>query len=94
MVTHMDRGEITRRVRDFVSNELILFDSGELNDDTPLLGDLIDSVGLLELVSFLEGEFYVTIGQDDFLDRRNFQSVAAIAQFVEALRERRGVESS
>jgi acyl carrier protein len=89
----MDRAEVARRVRDFISSELMLDDSPELTDETPLLDDLIDSVGLMELVTFLEDEFQITIDHED-LDRNNWRSVTTIAQLVETLRERQGVSSA
>ncbi len=86
----MDRSKGTdaaRRIRQFITEEL-LFGDAELTDETPLLADLVDSVGLMELITFVEQEFDLTIDQGE-IDRRNFESVNAIAEWVEGLLEDR-----
>ncbi|OLF06628.1 acyl carrier protein [Actinophytocola xinjiangensis] len=56
--------------------------SSELDVDHDLLGDgLIDSLGVLKLITWLEEKFSLTIG-DAELDPDNFRSVAAIEQFI------------
>jgi acyl carrier protein len=58
-------------------------DSSVLLDDTPLLGRTMDSLGLTQLVAFLEEEFGIEIDGDDVtLD--NFQTVAHIERLVES----------
>jgi acyl carrier protein len=58
-------------------------DSSVLLDDTPLLGRTMDSLGLTQLVAFLEEEFGIEIDGDDVtLD--NFQTVASIERLVES----------
>ncbi len=73
--------DITSRVHDFLSNDLILDDSVQLADSTPLLNGLIDSIGLMELVSFLEDEFAITLENED-VDAVNFRTTADIARLV------------
>ena len=51
-----------------------------------LLSDLLDSVAVLRLVSFVDETFGVTTGPQDFVVE-NFQSAAAIAEYVEIARE-------
>ena len=47
--------EISDRIRTFISSELMFEDnSATLSDDTPLLGGVIDSLGLMQLISFIE----------------------------------------
>ena len=54
-----------------------------LNKSDDLLdGGIIDSIGVLELVGFLEKEFAVTVSDED-LTPENFRSIGAIARFVE-----------
>jgi acyl carrier protein len=58
-------------------------DSSVLLEDTPLLGRTMDSLGLTQLVAFLEEEFDIEIDGDDVtLD--NFQTVAHIERLVES----------
>ena len=80
-----NRTDVERRIRAFITDEL-LFEDVDIADDTPLLDDLVDSVGLMELVAFIEQEFELTVDQGE-IDRRNFESVGAIASWVEGLLE-------
>jgi len=72
------------RIMSFIREELLFEDTNrELTDDTPLLGnDLIDSLGLMELVAFLEREFEVEIDDAD-IKAEHFRTVADIAALVE-----------
>jgi acyl carrier protein len=54
-----------------------------LDHDTDLLAsELIDSLGIVELIAFLESRYSIKIGDED-LDPENFRSVNSIARFVE-----------
>jgi len=77
--------DVTRRLREFINDEL-LFEDVDVADDTPLLDDLVDSVGLMELVTFIEQEFELSIDQGE-IDQRNFESIGAVAAWVEGLLE-------
>ena len=46
---------------------------------------IVDSLGVLELVSYLEQEFAITIADDD-LSPENFSSVGQLSAFVAAKR--------
>ena len=76
--------DVTERIRNFIREELLFEDvNRELTDETPLLGnDLIDSLGLMELVAFLEREFEVEIDDAD-IKAEHFRTVADIAALVE-----------
>ncbi len=51
------------------------------HDEDLLAADLIDSLGITELVGFLEGEFGIKVDDED-LTPENFRSVDAIVAFV------------
>ncbi|MBS3764033.1 MAG: acyl carrier protein [Planctomycetes bacterium] len=54
----------------------------EIDDEADLMDDVgLDSVQILEVVVGLEDEFGVTIDDSDF-DIENFETVAAIADYV------------
>jgi acyl carrier protein len=54
--------------------------------DQPLLADqVLDSLGLQNLITFIEAEFSLRIGDDDLLPE-NFESIRTIAELVERLR--------
>jgi acyl carrier protein len=75
-----DDPEVRRTVREFLTQQIVL-DGRELADDTPLLNGLVDSVGLMELVSFIESEFEVAIDFSE-VEPKNFRTVSDIARFV------------
>jgi acyl carrier protein len=52
------------------------------HDEDLLAADLIDSLGITELVGFLEGRFGISVGDED-LTPDNFRSVDAIVAFVD-----------
>lgn len=53
------------------------------NDESLLKNGFIDSLGILEVVAFLENEFCIAVSDDDLLPE-NFGSVQSITDFVQA----------
>ncbi|MFL5896882.1 MAG: acyl carrier protein [Solirubrobacterales bacterium] len=54
----------------------------EVQRDTDLLAaDLIDSLGIMELVKFLEARFGIAVADEDLVPE-NFRSIDAITAFV------------
>lgn len=67
----------------FITDELLYGDSGQLTNATPLLDEgLLDSLGMLRMVEFLESEFKITVAAEE-INRKNFKSIDALAGFVE-----------
>ncbi|WP_260604349.1 phosphopantetheine-binding protein [Streptomyces sp. WAC05374] len=59
----------------------------ELADDHDLLSDgVIDSLGVLKLIAWVEDHFQLAVGDAD-LDPDNFRSVAAIDAFIAGARQ-------
>ena len=52
------------------------------HDSDLLANGIIDSLGITELISFLEGKYAIKVDDDD-IDAENFSSVARIVAFVE-----------
>lgn len=73
----------TEPLRAFIRREFLFDRDAELPDDQELFPDLIDSLGVLDLVQFIEERYGVTIPDDELL-AENFRSIAAIADFVAA----------
>jgi len=72
----------TDQLRNFIVSELG-WRGGELPDDYPLIENhVIDSLGLFQIVGFLETEYGVTIDDGD-LTPDKFATLNAIAQLVE-----------
>lgn len=71
------------RIRDFLSANL-LFCEGDFpyRDETSLLDEgIIDSMGVLELVEFVQSAFGISVQPDEVL-RENFDSVSKVAAYV------------
>ncbi len=71
-------------IRDFIEMSFLFREGRQaLSDGESLLGaGLIDSTGILELVSFLEGEFGIAILDEEIVPE-NLDSVQQIAKYVE-----------
>jgi acyl carrier protein len=77
-------------LRRFIVNELNFQGAvTDLTDDFPLLEEaVVDSLGLLNIVTFLESSFGIEVADEDLVPD-NFATIATIARFVEAKREGR-----
>ncbi|MGD2061927.1 MAG: acyl carrier protein [Acidimicrobiia bacterium] len=73
------------RIRSFIVDQLqFRGDPADLTDDLPLLEkEVLDSMGIFELVSFLEQEYGVEI-DDTELVADNFATIDHVAKMVEA----------
>jgi acyl carrier protein len=75
--------EIEQEVRKFVT-ETFLFGNGEaLNEDVPLLGNVIDSQGAIELVAFIQQRFGIEV-QDEEVTVGNLTSIRRVAALIES----------
>lgn len=75
--------ELTDRVHEFILQKFPLARRRSLRENDNLLeSGVIDSLGVLEIVTFLNEEFSLAI-EDDDLTPENFQSIQSIAAFVE-----------
>jgi acyl carrier protein len=69
-------------IRQFIQEELLSGNgSSRIDDDTPLFEGIIDSIGLIDLVGFLESRFGIQIGDEDF-SNENFRTIEAIEDLV------------
>ncbi len=55
------------------------------HDSDMLAGGVIDSLGITELIVFLEREYGIKVDDDD-IDAENFRSIDSIVAFVERKR--------
>lgn len=74
---------ITEAIREFIDeNFLFRDDQASLSDTDSLLeAGLIDSTGILELVSFLEARFEIAV-EDSEIIPENLDAIASIARYV------------
>jgi len=77
--------EIVDRTRTWVrENYLYMRPDWKLGDDDPLLGSgVIDSIGVVELVEFLQSAFDFKISDEEVVEQ-NLGSLSAIGRFVHA----------
>ena len=74
--------EIKTAVRQFIIENFLFEEDESLKDDTSFLEDgIIDSTGILEMVTFLE-ETYEMHVEDEEMIPENLDSIEAIAKYV------------
>lgn len=70
------------RIRGFIREDITLdAPDARVEDDTPLLDGILDSMSLMRLVAFLEEDFGVEI-DDTAITAENFRTVEDIARLV------------
>lgn len=78
-----DTEKTTSKIRDFVSRNFLFSDHGfDYPDDASFLEEgIIDSLGIIELVSFVEKEFGISVADQEILPS-NFDSVHKLGAFI------------
>ena len=78
----MELSEITTKVKDFIETNFVYDQETNLKADESLLDTgLVDSTGILEVVSFIEESFGISI-EDEEMVPDNLDSVTRIASFI------------
>ena len=77
---------IKQNIHKYITTEILFSDDGTLNYLKPLLGDVIDSMGIQMLVAFLENEYNITIPDIELIPE-NFQNINCISGLVERLQK-------
>ena len=74
---------IEERIRDFVARNLIFSANGfAYADDASFLQEgIIDSLGVMQLVEFVQKDFNMVVGQEE-VTPDNFDSVARLAAYI------------
>ena len=75
--------EVTERVRAYITeNFLYMRPDYSIGDEDSLLGKgIIDSMGVIEVITFIQQEFGITIDDDDITEE-NLGNLAAISRYV------------
>ena len=72
-----------RKVFEFIVENFLFGDQNAFNSNTSFLEEnIIDSIGFMELVSFLEDTFEITINDDELIPE-NLDSITNITKFLE-----------
>lgn len=70
------------KVREFIVDNFLFGDGATLNKDTSFLQErIVDSTGILEIITFLEDEFSIKIEDDELLPE-NLDSLDNIDAFL------------
>lgn len=74
---------IEQRIHRFLVEKFPLARKAKVDKDTALLEKgILDSLGILDVVSFLESEFSITIGDEELVPE-NFQNLNCLSSFVQ-----------
>ena len=77
-----DETKPTDLIRSFVMQQFPAAKKRAIDEKVPLLeSGIVDSLGMLDLVSFLEKSFAIQLA-DDELTPENFATIASLAEFV------------
>jgi len=75
--------ELKTQIRDFIIENFLFGNANGLKDDTSFLEEgIIDSTGVLELVTFLEENFEVQV-EDEELIPENLDSIDNVTGYME-----------
>ena len=75
--------DIKTQIRDHIATNILYSDNGfDYSDDASFLEEgIVDSVGIMELVLFIEEKFGLTVDDED-LTPDNFDSVDRLAEYI------------
>ncbi len=83
MTENMENTDIIGKINQFLTRTFPAARKQKITAETDLLeSGVVDSLGVLELVTFLQQEFSLAVADED-LTPENFQSVRSIAAFVQ-----------
>jgi acyl carrier protein len=75
---------VTDRIREYLAEHFPAARARRLDlDESLLTNGILDSLGVLDVVAFLEAEFQITVTDEDLLPE-NFESLARLTAFVES----------
>lgn len=72
-----------KSIREFIIENFLFGNADDLSDKTSFLEEgIIDSTGVLELVTYLEEEFSIKIDDEELIPE-NLDSIEKVAAFIE-----------
>ena len=79
----MQGNTVSAHIKDFIWKHFPLARTRKIiGTDSLLETDILDSLGILEVVTFIEHEFHIILNDDDLVPE-NFQSIECITAFVQ-----------
>jgi acyl carrier protein len=74
--------EVNAVIRQFIVENFIFGEDGNLKEETSFLeSGIIDSTGILELVSFLEEKFGISVADEELVPE-NLDSIANVVAYL------------
>ena len=78
----MENDPISAPIRAYIVDEFLLGSADSFRDDLPLIeAGVVDSMGIMEIVEFVEAEFGIDIAESELVSE-NFGSVSQMSAFV------------
>ncbi len=79
----MNDNDIADKLSKYILKNFLFAEESEVLDinESFIQNDIIDSTGVIELVSFVEEEFGISVADDEII-RENFDSINKISSFV------------
>lgn len=77
--------DIRDAIRDYIVQRFPLARKQPPGDHDSLTGRLVDSLGMLDVIQFVESRFAITIAEDEFV-AEHFETIDRIAALVESKR--------
>jgi acyl carrier protein len=71
----------TDRIRSFIASDIMLESDALVTGETVLLGGVMDSLGYMQLVSYLQEEFAIVVEEHE-VTAENFRTVADVERLV------------
>jgi acyl carrier protein len=89
-INELTEVDIKKKVKEFIKNNFLLGNDSKLKDDDSFLEKgIIDSTGVLELVSFIEETFGLKV-EDEELIPDNLDSLNKVTDYVQRKKENAG----
>ncbi len=75
--------DIRAKLREFIKNNFLLGNDSNLKDDDSFMGKgIVDSTGILEVVSFVEENFNCKVADEDLLPE-NLDSINNLVNYIQ-----------
>ena len=74
--------DIEQEIRKFLTETFLFGRSEAPSDDAPLLGNVIDSTGVIELIVFVQERFTIAV-DDEEVTTDNLGSIKNVVAFIE-----------
>ena len=75
--------EVKDSIRRFIAEEVLFDTQRQVSDDQPLLGDVLDSLALLQLVEYIEEQFGFEVDDAEMVPD-NFKTIDDLERYVRA----------